>query len=85
MTELEEKLINADLAYCSLFQSMTTVVRNLIKNRSLNTDKLRGRVVTVTSHPYKKEFYITMISKLDEYRVTLTLDELINELKDINT
>ena len=82
MTEIEEKLIDADLAYCSLFQSMTTVIRNLIKDKSLNTNKLKGRVVTVTSHPYRKEFYVTMINRLDEYMVTLTIDELIDELKD---
>ena len=84
MTEDQIKIMDADLAYCSLFQDMNIVLRKLLQDKTLNTNKLKGKLTNIIGHPYKKEFYLKLENEGVETKLTINEKDLVEEIFNMN-
>ena len=80
MTEEQTKLMDADLAYCNIFQDMNIVLRKLLQDKTLNTNKLKGRLTNIIGHPYKNEFYLKLENEGVVSRITISEKDLVSEI-----
>ena len=78
----DRKIIDTELSYGSLFQSVAILIVNLCKGRTYNTKHLKGEIIAISCQPYRDLYYVTTRDGEKKTTVEIERDILIDEIID---